>query len=518
MKENASLPLEQTASAGLAGGGHVPAVPGSQFGMTQSWIIVAAILLTALLVQIPVVLNADLACLLTEGEKVLDGGKLGVDVFELNPPLSVYLYMPALMLSRMTGLSPETIVVILVTAEMAGALVVIDRGAAAAKLEIEERRLAICVLAFLFAIFPSAVFGQREHIAVVAMTPFVAITAIRWRGLAPGPAAVLAGLAAGLAMSIKPYLALVVGLPMILAAIRQRSLRPLFTAEACAAAAVVIGYGAVLVAFFSDYLLTYAPMVTAAYVPLRMNLGGLLPFPIIVIAASIAFLRLLAPQDFRLAGDATPWLAAAIGGAASFVLQGKGWTYTAFALCMFAIAAPLLRARAATLRVPVMIAALAAIVYIGSCLSLQVRPFPPLEGRILALAKHPRLITIGDHVALGHPLVRQIDGTWVGNSCVQLLAAGATLLQKSPQLAQGERTKLDRIINFERRQLLADLREGRPNVILVDTYLLSSIPFDWLAWANADPELKSELSGYREVENADGRVRILVDNKSIAER
>ncbi|MCP1935559.1 hypothetical protein J2R95_001354 [Bradyrhizobium japonicum] len=75
--------------------------------MSYRWIIVSAILLMALLVQMPVVLNADLSCLLTEGEKVLDGGKLGVDVFELNPPLSVYLYMPALQLARITGIAPR---------------------------------------------------------------------------------------------------------------------------------------------------------------------------------------------------------------------------------------------------------------------------------------------------------------------------------------------------------------------------------------------------------------------------
>ena len=40
--------------------------------------------------------------------------------------------------------------------------------------------------------------------------------------------------------------------------------------------------------------------------------------------------------------------------------------------------------------------------------------------------------------------------------------------------------------------------------------LLSLSPFDWLAWANADPELRQELSRYREVETV-GRVRIFVD-------
>lgn len=488
-------------------------MPGNTVSMSQRWMIAAAILLTALLVQIPVVLNADLGCLLTEGEKVLDGGKLGVDVFELNPPLSVYLYMPATMLARVTGLSPEIVVIILVMIEIVGALLVIDRAAAVAGLGARERRISTSVLAFLFAILPTAVFGQREHIAVIAMTPFVAVTAIRWRGLAPGRVAILAGLGAGLAISIKPQLGLVVGLPIILAAFRQRSLRPLFTSEAWAAAAIVVGYGATLAIVFPDYLFTYAPMVAAVYVPMRMDLAGLLPFPLAVLMASVAFLRLLAPQDLKTGGHATPWLAAAVGGAVSFVLQGKGWTYTAFALCLFAVAAPMLHARARTLRVPVMIGGFAAVAFIGFCLSLPVKAFPPLEGRILALAKNPRLITIGDHVALGHPLVRQINGSWVGNTCVQLLAAGAMVRQNSAPLTEAEQAKMDNIINFERRQLLADVRSGRPNVILVDSYLLSTVPFDWLDWANSDPELKKELSRYREVAEI-GRVRIFFDQSS----
>jgi hypothetical protein len=481
--------------------------------MTQRWMVVAAILLTALLVQIPVVLNTDLSCLLSEGEQILDGRKLGIDVFELNPPLSIYLYMPAALLARLTGIAPEIIVVILVIIEIVVALVMIDRAAAAAKLGVGERSVSTCLLAFLFAVLPNAVFGQREHIAVVALTPFVAITAIRWRGLSPGPVAILAGLSAGLAMSIKPYLALVAGLPIILGAIRQRSLRPLFTPEACAAGAIVIGYAAVVVVIFPGYLLTYAPMVAATYLQMRKNLVGLLPFPIVVIAASIAFLRQVAPQEFKIGGDATPWLAAAIGGAASFVFQGKGWTYTLYALCLFAIAAPLLHVRTRALPVSVKIGGFAGVVLIGFCLCLSVSEFPSLEQRIQALAKHPRLLTITDHVALGHPLVRQINGTWVGSSCGQLLTAGAMLAQSSSEVTQAEREKLDGIIHFERRLLLADLQNGRPDVILVDTYLQSTVPFDWLAWANSDPELQMELRRYREVEDV-GRVRIFVDQSS----
>ena len=484
-------------------------------GINQTrWILVAAILVSALLVQWPAILNPDLSCLLSEGEEILDGRHPGVDLFELNPPLSIYLYTPAAFLGRLTGIAPEIIVAVLVIIEIAGALVIIDRAAAAAKLEGGERSLWTCLLAFLLAVLPNAVFGQREHIAVVALTPFVAITAIRWRGLAPGPVAILAGLSAGLAMSIKPQLAFVVGLPIILGIIHRRSLRPLFTPEAGAAAAIVVGYAGVLVIVFPGYLFDFAPMVAATYVTMRRDLAGLLPFPVVVIIASIAFLRQVAPRDFKFGGDATPWLAAAIGGAASFVLQGKGWTYTLYALCVFAIAAPLLHVRTRTLPMSVRIGGFAGVALIGFCLCLSLPEFPPLEQRMQTLAKHPRLLTLTDHLALGHPLVRQIHGTWVGGSCAQVLTAGALLARSSSETTAAERSKLNDIMNFERRQVLADVRNGRPDVILVDTLLQSSVPFDWLAWAKSDPELQTELRRYREVEGV-GRVRIFVDQPAL---
>ncbi|MEZ2141128.1 hypothetical protein AAE026_02295 [Bradyrhizobium sp. DN5] len=474
----------------------------------------AAILLAALVIQIPLVLNADLGWLLTANEKILDGRKLGIDLFESNPPLSVYMYMPAVMLSRMTGVAPEFIVIVLVIVEIAGALLMMDRAAAAAKLGARERSISTWSFALLLAILPGAIFGQREHIAVIALTPFVAITALRWRGLDPGWVAIVAGAGAGLAMSIKPFFALVAGLPILLGALRQRSLRPLFTSEACTAGAVVIGYGAVVVALFPAYLSTYAPMVAEAYLPIRREFGSLLPIPIAVIGASIGFLWLFGRETLEMRSGAIPWLGAAIGGAAGFLVQGKGWPYTAFALCLFAIAAPLLQVCTKTVRMPIVIGGLATIVALGLYLSSPAPGFPPLQERVQAVVKQPRLLTITDHIGLGHPLVRQIGGTWVGSSCAQLLAAGAILRENGSHPTEEERAKLDSIINFERRHLLADLRNGRPNVILVDTYLLSTFEFDWLAWANSDPELQKELSRYREVGDV-GRVRIFVDQSSL---
>ncbi|NEV01621.1 hypothetical protein [Bradyrhizobium uaiense] len=484
--------------------------------MYRRWIVVAAILLSASLIQIPVVLNADLGWLLTANEKILAGQTLGVDLFESNPPLSVYMYMPAAMLARMTGVAPEFVVIVLVIIEIAGALLMIDCAARHAGYETRERDVLAWCFALLFAILPGSVFGQREHIAVVALTPFVAITAIRWRGMDPGPVAILVGLGAGLAMSIKPFFALVMGLPIIVAIVRQRSIRPLLTVEASVAAVTAIAYAAVVAVVFPDYLFTYAPMVADAYLPIRMEFVSLILIPISVIGASVGFVRIAASHNVKAWSEATPWLAASVGGAAAFLVQGKGWPYTAFSLCLLAIAAPLLLYRANTMRTSVVTAGVCVIVLIGIYLSTPAPGFPPLEQRVQALAKHPRLLTITDHIALGHPLVRELHGVWVGSSCAQLLAGGAILREQDPNLSDRVRAKLNNVVAFERRQLLTNLRNGHPDVILVDTYLFSTFRFDWLAWAKSDPEIRAELGHFREVEGV-GRVRIFISQSQAGE-
>jgi hypothetical protein len=79
------------------------------------------------------------------------------------------------------------------------------------------------------------------------------------------------------------------------------------------------------------------------------------------------------------------------------------------------------------------------VIAIGLFLSSPAPGFPPLAARVQAHVTHPRLLTITDHVGLGHPLVREIGGVWVGSSCMQLLSAGAILRLNGSQLTEDER-------------------------------------------------------------------------------
>ncbi|RUW44201.1 hypothetical protein EOA36_31895, partial [Mesorhizobium sp. M8A.F.Ca.ET.021.01.1.1] len=66
-------------------------------------LIVAYATITSLLLPV----NVDVSWLLTVGDRVLNGERLYVDIAEANPPFSTWLYLPFLVMERLTGLAAE---------------------------------------------------------------------------------------------------------------------------------------------------------------------------------------------------------------------------------------------------------------------------------------------------------------------------------------------------------------------------------------------------------------------------
>ena len=51
--------------------------------------------------------NVDVSWLLVVRDRLLDGAQLNVDMVEVNPPFSIWLYMPYALLERLVGGSAE---------------------------------------------------------------------------------------------------------------------------------------------------------------------------------------------------------------------------------------------------------------------------------------------------------------------------------------------------------------------------------------------------------------------------
>ncbi|MGH7025496.1 MAG: hypothetical protein ACREEB_18160 [Caulobacteraceae bacterium] len=473
------------------------------------------ILVLAAVVQAYYILNPDLAWLFTADEKWLSGQRIYSDVFEVNPPISVLMYMPAVLLSRFSHIAPEDVVLVLVLAAVCLSAFLVWKISAGV---LESERLAlrqVLVILFLTTIFPVDTFGQRDQIAVVALFPFVALAGARRASLNPSRLlAFLAGVGAGIAMAIKPHYALAAGLPLLLNAATARSLKPVFGLETWSASAVVLAYYITAPILFPAYFGTNLDSLLLAYVPVRESWWRLIGLHLVGLITLLGALICLRFSDDRSALRwGAPWIAAALGGVGVYLVIGKGWSYTGYGMLTFALVPILTSLTTQGEYRPLLLRWGARLLSAGTTLLcmgwLMVGPqFAYLTGPVSKIAPHhPKIISITSNIAVGHPLVRVLHGEWVGTSAAQVLAADAMKRERIGGITPATRAKLDRIIEADRQRLLADIRRGKPDIILVDQRLFRH-DFDWGRWAKADPALAAELTAYHEVELVKHRILI----------
>jgi len=198
----------------------------------------------------------DTGFLLDAAERVLDGSRLYVDVVEINPPLIVALNVPAVLLGRVLGVSDILVYRVGFTVAL---LLTLGLAARLARRVLSEettlRRTLILLLAF--ALFPLAEqdFGEREHLGLALVVPYLLLATARALGRAvPRAEALGDGLLAGVAFALKPhFLILWVAVEAYLRLGRRAGSRSLLP-ETLGIAAFVAAYGIAVLVFTPQYL------------------------------------------------------------------------------------------------------------------------------------------------------------------------------------------------------------------------------------------------------------------------
>jgi 4-amino-4-deoxy-L-arabinose transferase-like glycosyltransferase len=449
--------------------------------------------------------NVDVSWLITIGEKMLAGERLYVDLIEVNPPASAFLYLPAVLLARSFGLSPEVVVDALVFFAAGAGLWLAGRILQRTRLfdDVDLWSLAAWSAAVML-ILPMHTFGEREHIATILLLPLLALLLVRATGDASELSwTIAAGIGAGLAIVIKPHFVIPVGLAAAAAAYACRSWRVLLSLENWIAGVIAVAYGAYVIVAYPEFIHDVMPLAQATYLPARKGLFAL--FTIASMLCWMVALVLLARWQRRalLAPPFSLLLAASIGFALVYFIQGKGWPYHAYpalALALIALAlAGAMPAASPAAAAPrrlfpadsmIPVAVLAAL----SCLSLNAAVnMAPLIDPIRALKAEPTLLTITSDIAVGHPLVRELQGKWVSRVGSLWISAGVFRRAVDEKLDPEQKAALRRLAARDRDMLVEDIRRNRPDIILVEKGV-----FDWEAWARADPLVAAELAHYRE--------------------
>jgi len=479
------------------------------------WAMLGLLFAAALLQRYLVFGSSDITWLLTANEKMLDGHPLYSEVLETNPPIAPLAYLPAVLIGRALGIAAERVtdgLVFLAAAVSLGAAAAMLRGSAAAR-TVSGWPMVLLGFAVL-TILPGQTFGQREHIALIAILPGLAAASLRAHGERPPLwALVVAGLGSAVTLAFKPYFALAVAAGPLVAALRQRSLRVLLAPENWIAGLALLAYAVGSALLFPAYFTDVLPLVRDVYLKVHHPFAAMFTnAPIYIFAYGALFTAWLLGQDNRRFQANVAILAtAAFGFALAYVVQRKGWPYQAYpmlALAMLTVGAALFRRTEATTSAPrfepaVLVAFglqfFAALLYFNHVLE-----FRQVAGPVSKLTPHPKLLVLSGDPGFGHPLVRMLGGTWVSRQQALWVHVYADLLKEQGELSADEMARVDAHVARERTNLIADFKRQPPDVVIVDTN------FDnWRLWVQGDDEMIGLLKPYRPVASVEGVADIL---------
>jgi hypothetical protein len=274
---------------------------------------------------------SDQTWLLYVANRVFDGARLGLDdITEPNPPLIIWILEMPVWIGRMLGVplpaALQACVAALVVFSTIWSAILLRRQPA-----LDNRWFSgwfTLVLLFATVIHPWVHYGQREHIMLLLVLPYLVMAAGRIEGREqPIGEATVAGLCAAIGFFLKPHHLLVVFAVEGLLLLRSRHGRSLYRPEMATLVATGFAYIAAIWFLTPDYLEvlplalnTYNDYHHAALSELILPVQGL-KLAVVVLLWAVLY-RWLAHRTL-----ATVLLVAAIGATLAYLAQQKGHQY-----------------------------------------------------------------------------------------------------------------------------------------------------------------------------------------------
>jgi hypothetical protein len=361
--------------------------------------------------------------------------------------------------------------------------------------------------AAVVTILPMHVFAQREHIAMLTFLPALAVYALRSnREPLPLWAILIAGVGAGITLAFKPFFTVPAALCILFAAIRSRSWLTLLAPENIIAAALVITVSVSTYIFYPEYFTVTYPLVRDTYLSWSMPASVIFLNDATLVFAIAMVSVLLARQKRAPDSLLLVTAIASIGFAVSFFLQRRGWAYHSYPMVAVALLAMGYALTGAvdtaprSRRLEIASAFMLAVTFVVGMLWFNVTVYVgPVRQAVEGLVSHPRILVLSGEAAIGHPLVRDINGVWVSRQENLWIREFVRLTRERTFVDAATDAKLNDYLALERKWLIEDFKRLPPDLVLVD-----NLRNDWGAWARADAEVSQLLKPYTLVRSVEG--------------
>ena len=455
------------------------------------------VLLTA--IRLTGTVDSDVAWQLWIAGQIHDGAVLYRDIIEVNPPLWFWMALPVDRIATLLHLRIESVLIIAIGCFAALSLAVTDR---LINLAPDRRAMWLTFAAVVLLGIPWVHIGQREQIVLIASVPYAALIAARRQGRPVSTApAIIVGLIAAAGFALKHYFLIVPSLLeawLLLGSGRKwRWLRP----ETASIVAVGVFYVMAVLLWAPHFLTDIVPLVRLSYGMLGAPSIQLLLGPSVLVG--LALLGVLATQVPTLRDEAplaSALFVAALGFAAIYFIQSKGWIYHSIPLlgcASLAIASLLAESRA-----PMRFLRLTAPAMLALPLVLTVKeqlnpllPNPDLEEAIAGMKPGESVGFLAVETAIPWSVTLQHQfrypsrymGYWMLNAVIRNEMAG----NPDPRLASLGRQVVSETVE--------DFRCAPPRRIVVPRPLAGQAGFDVLPFFLRDPQFADLLSHYRPI-------------------
>ncbi len=478
-----------------------------------SMLLLLTVLAVVLFVMLRTPLKDDIAWLLYVARRWLAGRELYVDVVEVNPPLIVWISAIPIRIAGVLGIDAQyTAIPFFVAAVLGCAWWTAALLQGSGRL-FEDRVPVFAAIGTVLLVVPAGDLGQREHLLVAAILPYLVLFARSLDGERPAlRTSLIAGVLAGLGCALKPRY---VGVFVVLEGLALlRGLSPV-RAQSIAAGAALLAYAGLIALFCPAYLRRAVPLALALYGASDAPFRHLLIDSLRLMFGQAVALLLWWSRRRRMpeANLMLTLVVFAITSTAICFMDGKDWFYhrlpatIATVLALLCWAASVLLHRRASARaafLPVVLAGVGVVVFLVAAFQrLEPQVVLAVEPDQMTVVKLERLIrqqkartyiAFSEWIALGFPVVNNTGVAWASRF-------------DSMWALKGElwRARFDASAAKEwpiRRWVAHDFIMGCPDIAVVDTRE-GVVNYVGILSAS-DPAFARAWSRYRQIAAFDG--------------
>jgi len=237
------------------------------------FVISSGFIFFAYLLQSSIIISPDVSYLIHAAWMLFHGGHYVSQIFETNPPMILYLYLPIHLLVKIGSsdiiFNMRLYILFLAFISFGTCFYLIKKAIPTNRFY--QYSLSVTLLWILF-LLPLYAFGQREHLWVILTLPYMFTMALFFENqLISRKMRFIIGLFGGLGFALKPFFIIPLGFLELYGIFKKRSIFCVFRIESLTITGVIMGYLVSIFIWQPEYINIILPYVFKYYFPFLMK-------------------------------------------------------------------------------------------------------------------------------------------------------------------------------------------------------------------------------------------------------